>query len=126
MGISVPISPSGTNLKMIKKVIMNFDSSKEYGPDFIPVVFPKNCEPKLSDILAELFNICLKEPCFPDCWKILLLVPIFKNVGVRSTAKNCRPVSLLSVFSKSCEKLENNRIVDHLEKCSLFLFPLWF
>ena len=90
------------------------------------MVFPKNCEPKLSDILAELFNICLKEPCFPDCWKILLLVTIFKNVGVRSTAKNCRPVSLLSVFSKSYEKLETNRIVDHLEKCGLFLFPLWF
>ena len=126
MGISVPISPSRTNLKMIKKVITNFDSSKESGPDFIPVVVPKNCEPKFSDILAELFNICLKEPCFPDCWKISLLVPIFKNVGVRSTAKNCRPVSLLSVFSKAYEKLENNRIVDHLEKCGLFLFPLWF
>ena len=42
------------------------------------------------------------------------------NVGERSTAKNYRPVSLLYVVSKLFEKLVNNRIVDHLEKCGLF------
>ena len=49
------------------------------------------------------------------------MVPVFKNVGERSTAKNYRPVSLLSVVSKVFEKLVNNRIVDHLQKCGLFL-----
>ena len=49
------------------------------------------------------------------------MVPVFKNVGERSTAKNDHPVSLLSVVaSKVFEKLVNNRIVDHLEKCCLF------
>ena len=48
------------------------------------------------------------------------MVPIFTNVGERSTAKNYRPASLLSVVSKVFEKLVNNRIVDHLEKCGLF------
>ena len=76
----------------------------------------KNCEPEL----AELFNLCLKESCFPDCWKVSLVVLVFKNVGERSTAKNYCPVSLLSVVSKAVEKLVNNRIADHLEKCGLF------
>ena len=49
------------------------------------------------------------------------MVPVFKNVGERSAAKNYLPVSLLSVVSKFFEKLVNNRIVDHLEKCSLLL-----
>ena len=35
-------------------------------------------------------------------------------------AKTYRRVSLLSVVSKVFEKLINNRIVDHLEKCGLF------
>ena len=48
------------------------------------------------------------------------MVPVFKNVRERSTAKNYRPVSLLSVVSKVFEKLVNKRIVDHLEKCGLF------
>ena len=54
--------------KMVKNVIKNIDSLKASGPDCIPVVVVlKNCEPELSDILAELFNLCLKEPCFPNC-----------------------------------------------------------
>ena len=105
---------------MVKKVIMNLDSSKASGPDCIPVVVLKNCEPELSYIRAKLFNKCLKESYFPDCWKVSSVVPVFKNVGERSTAKNYRPVSLLSVVSKVFEKSVNNRIVDHLEKCGLF------
>ena len=48
------------------------------------------------------------------------MVPVFKNVGERSTAKNYNPVSLLSVASKVFEKLVHNRIVDHIEKCDPF------
>ena len=47
------------------------------------------------------------------------MVTVFKNVGERSTAKNYDPVSFLSVVSKVFEKLVNNKIVDHLEKCGL-------
>ena len=127
-GISLPVFPSRTNLKlhnisvtpkMVKKVITNLDSSKASGPDCIPMVILKNCEPELSYILAELFNKFLKESCFPDCWKVSSVVPVFKNVGERSTAKNYRPVSLLFVVSKVFEKLVNNSIVHHLEKCGL-------
>ena len=85
---------------MVKKVIMNLDLSKASGPDCIPVVVLKNCELELSYILAELFNKCLKEYCFPDCWKVSSVVPVFNNVGERSTAKNYCPVSLLSVVSE--------------------------
>ena len=60
-GISLPVFPYRTNLKlhnisvtpkMVKKVIMNLDLSKASGPDCIPVVVLKNCEPELSYILA--------------------------------------------------------------------------
>ena len=128
-GVSLPVFPSRTNLKlhnisvtlkMVRKVVVNLDLSKASGPDCIPVVVLKNCEPELSYILAELFNKCLKESCFPDCWKVSSVVPVFKNVGERSAAKNYRSVSLLSVVSKVFEKLVNNRIVDQLEKCGLF------
>ena len=74
-GISLPFFPSRTNLrqhnifvtwKMVRKVIMNLDSSKASGPDCKPVVV-LDCEPEFSPALAELFNNCLKEPCFLDC-----------------------------------------------------------
>ena len=127
--ISLPVFLSRTNLKlpnisvtlkMVKMIIMNRDSSKASGPGCIPVVVLKNCEPELSYIFSEFFNMCLKESCFPDCWKVLLVVILFKNVGERSTAKICRPVSLLSVVNEVFEKLVNGCLVDHLEKCGLF------
>ena len=67
---------------MVKKVIMNLDLSKASGPDCIPVVVLRNCEPEFSYTPAELFNMCLKESCFLDCWKVSLVVPVCKNVGV--------------------------------------------
>ena len=67
-GISLLVFRSRVNLKqcntsvtpnMVKEVLMNLDLSKTSGPDCIPVVVLKNCEPKRSYILAELFNKCL-------------------------------------------------------------------
>ena len=105
---------------MLEKVITNCNLSKASDCECIPVVVLKNCEPELSYILVELFNMCMKESCFSYCWNVSSVVPVFKNVKERSTAKNYRPVSLLSVVSKVFEELVNNRIVDHLEKCDLF------
>ena len=67
-GISLPVFPFRTNLKlhnisitpkMVKKVITNLDSSKASGLDCILVVVLKNCEPEHSYILPKLFNKCL-------------------------------------------------------------------
>ena len=65
-GISLLTFPSRTNLKlhntsatpkMVEKVIMNLDLSKASGPDYIPAVILKNCEPELSYILQpNLYN----------------------------------------------------------------------
>ena len=87
--ISLPlVFSSRTNLKLhnisvipklVKKVITNLDLSNASDPDYIPVVVVKNCEPELSCILTELFNICQKESCFPDCWKVPSVVPVFKE-----------------------------------------------
>ena len=95
-GISLPVFPSRTNLKLhnisvtpkiVKKVIMNLDLSKASGPDCIAVVVLKNCEPELSYTLAELFNKCLKESCFPDCSKVSPVVPVLgKGLQLKTTA----------------------------------------
>ena len=72
-GISLPAFPSRTNLKlhnisvtpkMVRKVVMKLNMSKASGPDCIPMVVLKSCDPELSYILAELLNKCLKELVF--------------------------------------------------------------
>ena len=58
-------------------------------------------------LFSRLLEGFIGDLCIQECWE-------------RSTAKNYRPVSPLSVVSKVFEKLVNDRIVDHLENCSLF------
>ena len=130
LDISLDIFPSRTNLKLYnisvtpklgKKVITNLDSLEAFGPDCVPVVVLKNSELELSNILAELINMCLKGSCVTDCWKVSSVVSVFQNPREKRMAKNYRPVSLLSVVSKVVEKPVNNGHADHLEKCD-FLF----
>ena len=113
-GISLPVFPSRTNLKlhniyvtpkMVRKVVMNLDLSKASGPDCIPVVVLKNCEPELSYILAELFSKSLKESYFPDRWKVSSVVPVFKNVGGRSIAKTTTLLVFFVWLPKSLKNL---------------------
>ena len=87
--------------------ITNLYSSKEFGPDCIPKMVLKTYEPELSYILAELFNMGLKE----------CVIPLFKMLERGLQLKN---TVLLFFFRKIIEKLVNNRLVDHLEECSFF------
>ena len=112
-GICLPVFPSRANLKlhksyvtpkMVKSVITDLDSSKTSDPDCIPVVVLKNRELKITHKLAELFDMCLKDFCFPDGWKVSSVVPVITILGKISTAKNYCPVSLLSVVSKVFNK----------------------
>ena len=77
-------------------------------------------EPETSIYLAELVIICLKESCFPDCWKVSSVFRVFKNAGEMAMAKNYCSASLLSLVCKIFKKLVNNRLVDHLQKYDIF------
>ena len=89
-GISLPAFPCRISLKLhtISQLPRWLERSKASGPDFIPMVVLRNCELELSYILAELFNKCLKESCFSDCWKVwwpLYLRMLGDGVQIRTT-----------------------------------------
>ena len=78
-GISLPVFPSRTNQKlhnipitpkMVIKFMTNLNSSRASGPACISVVVLKNYEPERSYLPGELFNMCLKESCYPDFWNV--------------------------------------------------------
>ena len=100
---------------------MDLHLSKAPGPDYIPVVVLKNCEPELSYILAELFNKCLKEFCFSDCWKVSSVVPVFKNNGERS-------IAIIALFLKAylliASFLSNRRLQVVLDEKSSLEYPV--
>ena len=97
-GISVPVFSSRNNLrqhnisvtpKMVEKVIITLDLSKASSPDCIPVVLLKDSESDFSHVLAELLNKCLKESCFPYCWKVSSVVPDYVGKGLQLKLPPC-------------------------------------
>ena len=66
--------------------------------------------------------MCLKEPCFPDCLKVSLVVPVFKMLVKGLQLKTSTLLVFFLWLVKSFEKFAKNRIVDHLEKCGLFSY----
>ena len=128
LGISLPVLPSRTNLKlhsvsvthkMVKKIITNFDLLKASGLNYIPVGVLKNRQSEHSYILADSSMCGWKSLVFQTVGRSHWWPPVFKNVGERSIAKGYHPISLLSVVIKVL-KLVSDKIVDHLEKCGLF------
>ena len=74
--IFLPAVPFKTNLKLhkihvtpklVKKIITDLDSSNASGPHCIPVVVLRNFDPEILYMLAEFFDMYLKESCRPDC-----------------------------------------------------------
>ena len=57
--------------------------------------------------------MCLKESCFPDCLKVTSVVPVFKNVGERSIAKNYHPAHLHLMITKVFQTHVNYGLADH-------------
>ena len=123
-GISLTVFSSRTNLKlhnisvtpkMVKKVIMNLDLSKASGPNCIPVVVLKNCEPELSYILAELFH--LKN--FRTIWKtrrLQTLISVWRSLNFQIVVKFHPWSQYLRMFTK--EGLQ-------LTTTALLVFFLW-
>ena len=58
---------------MVKKVIMNLDLSRASGPDCIPVVVLKDCEPELSYIYFYLYLIRYLRSMFTIVKKLIYI-----------------------------------------------------
>ena len=97
----ITLSNMVITMKRLEEAILNFDSFKAWGPDGIPVVVLKNCEHEPSLVLTDLLNFC-------DCWEVLFVVPIFKNVSKRSDLKKYCPATLIPVVNKAFEKHIND------------------
>ena len=72
----------------------------------------KVCAATLAPILTHVICLCFETKRFPQKWKIANIVPIPK---IRNpTVKDIRPISLLPIFGKICEKAILSSVKDDL------------
>ena len=69
--------------------------------------------------MEELFNAGVECGFFPNTLKIAKVISVFET-GDKTKLTNYRPISLLSCFSKTLEKIVNHRVIKFLDKNSVF------
>ena len=65
--------------------------------------------------LLHVVNNSLATGLVPSEWKSATVLPLFKK-GDRAKPDNYRPISILSVAGKLCEKLISNQLSTYLER----------
>ena len=100
------ISP--TTPKEIIDIISSLDNSKSSGPCCISTKMLKLVSSEVSSPLSDIYNLSFNEGVFPECNKIVKVMPNHKS-GSTKDVNNYRPISLLSIFSKMIEKLMDSK-----------------
>ena len=96
------ISDLHTTEEMMRKELPSLNINKSHGPDELhPRILIE-----LADIIAEpitlLYTKSILHGTVPNDWKLAIVTPIYKK-GSRNLAENYRPISLISILSKTME-----------------------
>jgi Notch-like protein len=88
-----------TTTKETEQIIKSLKTKNSYGYDEISTKILKISCPFISSPINHICNKILFWGIFPDRLKYAIIKPLHKNDDVYAVS-NCRPVSLLTTFSK--------------------------
>ena len=95
------------------RYLRNLDVNKSYGPDEIYPRLLKVCCEQIGPSLCALFNHSLNCGRVPTEWKSTNITPVHKKES-KELAENYRPISLLSIVSKTLERCVSNNLYHHV------------
>ena len=88
-------------------------SDKAPGIDKISIRVIKHCLHAILPSVTSIINEFLASNTFPIEWKTAEVVPVLKE-GDHEKPNNYRPISLLPVLSKLCERIALNQLMPYL------------
>jgi hypothetical protein len=115
---SVPYSYNVFNLTSVTyddvlKALKRLKPSMTSGPDQLPAFVIRDCASVFAKPLQMLFNLILRNNCYPTKWKLSTIRPIFKK-GSPSEITSYRPIALINNFSKVFEYLFYDLTINHV------------
>ncbi len=99
----------------VKRLIFK---SKSTSCDLDPIPTPllKECIDIMLPILTRMVNLSLQSGVFPEEWKLALIIPLIKKLGLELIFNSFRPVSNLPFVSKLVERAAISQENPHIEK----------
>ncbi|CAB4039843.1 Hypothetical predicted protein, partial [Paramuricea clavata] len=99
---------------IVGSIISSMPNNKAPGSDKIPIRVIKDCIVPILPVITSIINTSLTTSAYPIVWKIAEVTPIPKGKDHPEVANNNRPISLLPVLSKVCERVAYNQFVEYL------------
>ena len=103
----------------IEKIVKHIPSNKVPGLDRVSAGVLKDIVPAILPFIINLINTSFASNCFAQVWKSAEVIPNLKS-GDRNDPENTRPISLLPIMSKVCEKAAHKQFMDFLGKIARY------
>ena len=104
--------------KQVSTVIASL-KSKSCELDAIPTTILKKMLPEVIPLITKIVNVSLTEGTFCRDWKIAVVRPLLKRLGLELILPNYRLVSNLTFVSKVIERCMLLQLSDHCESYDL-------
>ena len=88
-------------------------TNKAPGIDKVPIRVTKDSLPAILPSFTSIINASFRLSTFPSRWKIAEVTSILKD-GDHEIPNNNRPISLLPVLSKVCERAAHDQLIPYL------------
>ena len=96
----------------MQAIVNSMATYKAHGIDKIPERVIKDCLPAILPSLTSIINASFTTNTFPDAWKLAEVTPVLKSDD-HEVPNNNRPISLLPVLSKVCERAAFNQFTTY-------------
>ena len=112
----------------VERIVSSMPSNKSPGPDKVSMRIIKECLPVILGPLTDIINCSFATSTFPNSWKASEVIPLLKD-GDHEEPSNNRPLLMLAVASKICEKVALQQFSNYLQRngllsnCLLYTSP---
>ena len=106
--------------RISKRLSSISNQKKRPGMIEYPAKVFKDSLPTTLPVITNLINSLFASKCFAQAWKSATVIPNLKS-GDPDEPENTRPISLLPIMSKVCEKAAYRPFMDFLDKIARYL-----
>ena len=111
-------SPRPATLPELSAALQRMGTSKASGEDGITIAMLRMTFSVVGPHVLHVVNSCIARCELPPAWQTAIVIPLHKGGDVHEPS-NYRPISILPVVSKLCERVVCTQLTEYLESYNI-------